>query len=72
MKYTDLTNEELDGLLELAIAAKEGKVSMLFFKSHITLLETAVFCRKTKTCENQSISEFKKIVDTIQSYNGEK
>lgn len=46
MKYTDLTNEELDGLLEIAIAVKEGKVSLPFFKCHINLLETAVYCRK--------------------------
>lgn len=47
MKYTDLTNEELDGLVELVRAHKEGKVSTGFLNGFVVLLETAVFCRKT-------------------------
>jgi len=46
MKYTDLTNEELESLLEMSIALNEGRVSIQFFKCFMNLLAYAVKVRK--------------------------
>ena len=46
MTYTDLTNEELEMLVEMSIALKDGKTSYKFFNKFVNLLEFSVLARK--------------------------